>query len=594
MSQENQYHVAILGTGIAGTILGAILARHGLRTLLIEQGVHPRFAIGESTVPETTFQMRILAYRYGVPEIAHLSSFQRVRRHISPASGVKRNFSFVYHRPGEPQRPEETNQLPTVSPPFGPDMHLFRQDVDAYMLAVAASYGATVRQRTDIKEVSFDAGGVRLQSRQGEVFTADYVVDAGGIKSPLAQMFDLREDPPSMRTHSRSIYTHMHGVLPFDACVPDRAAMGLPSPLSQGTLHHLFDGGWMWVIPFDNHPGSTNRLCSVGLNLDPRRHPKTGLSPEEEFRQFIRPFPALVEQFEKAVAFREWVSSDRLQFSSKRAVGDRYCLIPHAFAFVDPLYSSGLGIAMCAVNMLAHRLIAAARDGDHSAARFAPIETRVRRNFDYFDRLVACSYTSFSDYALWNAWYRVWMLGGVYGASGILELLGRYYSTNDPAVFDACEESPYAGVQATELPEYMALFDATAREVEAFRDGERSAKDAAARIFQRIDESGMWPHIWGGRPNPDLRHPGVFTVDRLLRLMLWMQRDSPDFVRRSYFRSIRPTGILKLIGQDLAAEIEHSGGATFRLLRDYVRGSNRDWRPRTTSPGNAMRQTNGE
>jgi FADH2 O2-dependent halogenase len=95
---------------------------------------------------------------------------------------------------------------------------------------------------------------------------------------------------------------------------------------------HLFDGGWMWVIPFNNHPSSTNQLCSVGLNMDPRRHPKPDLPPEQEFRAFIRSFPAMAQQFEKAIAIREWVSSDRLQFSSTRAVGDRYCLIPHAFA----------------------------------------------------------------------------------------------------------------------------------------------------------------------------------------------------------------------------------------------------------------------
>jgi glycine/D-amino acid oxidase-like deaminating enzyme len=191
---ERRFDVAILGTGIAGTVLGAILAKNGVRVLVVEQGSHPRFAIGESTVPETGTLFRILAARYGVPEIAHLSGFNGVRRNIGTSSGVKRNFSFVFHRSGEAQRPEETSQLASLAPPIGPDVHLYRQDVDAYMLAVAASYGAVVRQRTDVTGIAFGADGVTLRSRQGTVFDADYVVDAGGVKSPIARMLGSRHE----------------------------------------------------------------------------------------------------------------------------------------------------------------------------------------------------------------------------------------------------------------------------------------------------------------------------------------------------------------------------------------------------------------
>lgn len=136
MVEPGRFSVAILGSGITGTILGAILARNGVRTLLVEQGMHPRFAIGESTVPETTFMFRVLAARYGVPEIANLSTFNRFRRNISTTCGVKRNFSFVFHRKGEPQRAHEMAQLPTLSPPMRSDVHLFRQDIDSYLLSV--------------------------------------------------------------------------------------------------------------------------------------------------------------------------------------------------------------------------------------------------------------------------------------------------------------------------------------------------------------------------------------------------------------------------------------------------------------------------
>src|SRR4030095_3254491 len=248
------YDVAILGTGIGGTLLGAILARSGMQVLLVEHGVHPRFVIGESTIPETTIMLRLMARRYRVPEIFHLSNFNSVRAHVSTACGVKRNFSFVYHHEGQQDRPEESTQFPTWTPPFGPDVHYFRQDVDAYMLSIAVSYGATALQQTAVTDVDFASDTVRLGTSDGRLLRARFVFDAGGMRALLPLKLHLREDPCSMRTHSRALYTHMVGVTPLDACGPPRSRHRLPSPLSQGTLHHIFPGGWMWVIPFDNHP----------------------------------------------------------------------------------------------------------------------------------------------------------------------------------------------------------------------------------------------------------------------------------------------------------------------------------------------------
>jgi tetracycline 7-halogenase / FADH2 O2-dependent halogenase len=574
MADENSFDVAILGTGITGTILGAILARNGVRTLLIEQGTHPRFAIGESTVPETTFQFRILAARYGVPEIAHLSTFNRVRRNISTTCGVKRNFSFVFHRPGEPQRPQETAQLPTLSPPMGPDVHLFRQDVDTYMLSVAASYGATVRQATDVTSVSFRPHGVELRTRKGKTYEAKFVVDAGGIKAPVAHELGLRHATPVQRTHSRSIYTHMQGVAPFDACMGSAKEHGLPSPLSQGTLHHLFEGGWMWVIPFHNHSSSTNKLCSVGLNLDPRKHPPTGLPPDEEFKRFVARFPALEKQFEHAFALRDWVATDRLQFSSSRVVGDRFCLMPHAFAFVDPLFSSGLGISMGAINALSWRLIQAKKDDDYSAERFAVIEERVKHNFDYFDRLVSRSYVAFQDFDVWNAWYKIWMLAGMYGAAGMLDVLGAYYRSGSVSSLDLCEEPPYNCIQASQMHLYVPVFDAASREIDALEAGRQAAPETARHIFDQVGGSNLWPKPWGG---PERRHPGIFTVPMLVPLIAWIKREAPDFLREHYFNRFQIGDVVRMAATDWGTELGYTSGLLGTLTRDFVKGYNHDW-----------------
>jgi len=290
------YDVAILGSGMAGGMLGAILARNGVKVLLIDAGVHPRFAVGESTIPYTSSLTKIIAERYQVPEIAPLASHKGIIGKVSPMCGKKQNFGFVYHQEGRPHDPEQINQM--VIPEWQrTESHLFRQDVDAYLYHLAVSYGVEPRSGTRIADIETDPDtGVVLRSDRGEEFRAKYLVDGSGFRSPVADKFGLRDEPTRARHHSRSLFTHMVGVTPFDdakAAQPHKNR----SPWHSGTLHHVFDGGWLWVIPFDNHEHSLNSLCSVGLTLDERAFPKTGLSPQEEFDEFLRRYPEIAEQF---------------------------------------------------------------------------------------------------------------------------------------------------------------------------------------------------------------------------------------------------------------------------------------------------------
>src|SRR5690606_15425637 len=145
----------------------------------------------------------------------------------------------------------------------------------------------------------------------------------------------------------------------------------LPFSLAEGTLHHVFDGGWLWVIPFNNHPKATNQAISVGLSLDPRQYPvQENLSPEEEFYGFLEQYPANLAQFKTAKPIRDWVRTGRSQYSSKQVVGNRWALLGHAAGFVDPLYSKGLYNSLTAVSMMAHLLLKAHKTGDYSQEAF--------------------------------------------------------------------------------------------------------------------------------------------------------------------------------------------------------------------------------
>lgn len=575
------YDVAILGTGIGGTLLGAILAADGQNVLLIEQGSHPRFTIGESTIPETTVLLRLMAKRYAVPEIAHFCNFHTIRAHAAPSCGVKRNFSFHHHEPGQENHPLHTNQFMTWAPPFGPDIHFFRQDTDAYMLNVAARYGAAVRQQTQIKEIRFGEDGVDLTTSTGETFRTRYVVDAGGMKAPVAQMFGLREEPSPLRTRSRTIYTHMVGVLPYDVCAAPRSEHGLPSPLAQGTLHHIFDGGWIWVIPFNNHPLSTNDLCSVGLTLDLAKHPQPDGPPEEEFWNIVRRYPSVARHFEHARPIRPWTGTGRLQYSSTSLTGDRYCLLPHAAAFVDPLFSSGLAVTMCAINSIASRLIAAHRDGDYSGERFRYVDTWTQRLYEYYDRLVSGAYVAFRDFALWNAWHRLWMMGSLYGSAGLFEILGRYERSNDPETFALFETAPYRGLQGIDFEPLRKLFDEASLEMDAVRDEIKSPAYAAARIFELIARSGLAPDPWK-LTDPDHRWAGTLTLLPTMRLVAWGRYRSPEAVRRHYFVVGRSGGLYSDLARLGMTELRRAGGAVAGVVRDALKSWNNDWRPRAT------------
>jgi tetracycline 7-halogenase / FADH2 O2-dependent halogenase len=571
------YDVAIIGGGIGGSMLAAILARQGVSTVILEGSPHPRFAIGESTITETTLLMRCLAARYDVPELGFLSSYGLIRRNVATTCGIKRNFTFVCHRPGVPVDPAEMVQLVTFGSPLGPDIHFFRQDVDSFLYQTAIKYGAR-GMNARVTDVTFGTASVQLDTAAGETITARYVVDAGGRDALIPRKLGLRDEEPRFKTRSKSIFTHMVGVLPFDAVGPSRKAHRLLSPVSEGTLHHLFDGGWMWVIPFNNHPRSSNRLCSVGINFDARSGKKFCAEPPSEklFWEFMHEYPSIGGQFRHARAVRPFVTAGPTQFSSSQMAGDRFFLLPHAAEFVDPLFSSGLSITASSINALAHRLITAVHEDDFSTERFRYVEEWARKSFDAFDDLVSAAYACFGDFRLWNAMYRLWILSGTFSGVNVIDTWLGYRATGDVQVFDRLEEPPRRGTQSVDFPEMQDLSKVVYAELDRCADGAQGVDVTCRAIYQHIAASPLNPAPWKLAEESAKVPTGPFTVPHILRLLAWLQLRAPVSYRGVYMKQAAPVLSTEL-AHLLAEDFRSYGGSFWETLRDLSKTWNREW-----------------
>ena len=406
-THTKQFDVIILGSGVGGSTLATILAKHHLSVLMIDKKSHPRYAIGESLTTHTELLLKLLSRNYSIPEFEHLSSFYNVKENISTsACGHKRIFGFLYHNEGE-----EQSSHARVLIGSGDSSHLFRQEVDHYLVKAAINYGAKLLEGSEVTDLEIKQNSVRVIVTGGESFTSDYLVDASGYNSMLARKFNLREHPTRFKTHSRSLFTHMVNVKDTDEAIQkSHEEKGRKIPWKRGTTHHVFKEGWMWVIPFNNYEESTNPVCSVGINFNSRHSPKSDISPEQEFQNFIMRFPSIASQFKSAKTVQNWTSTDRIQYSSKSCIGERFYILPHSSGFVDPIFSSGLTQTFLTINPLAALILQAVSEKDFSSQRFLPLANLQQKIFNHNDAIAHCTYVSFRDFNLMDAWLRVWIM----------------------------------------------------------------------------------------------------------------------------------------------------------------------------------------
>lgn len=402
---KQSYDIVILGSGIASTTLALALGQIGCRTLVIEKDQHPRFAIGESTIPSSTVAWSHLARTYNIPEYHHISHYLGMQE--KGITGYpKAGFWFGLHKAGQPLQQRHELMLETLKLPVGPDVHMYREEVDHYLVKRLPFYGVDYSDHTAMRDYEYDStrqlAHLTLdQNGTSHKVTARFVVDATGHAAVMVRKFDLLKEPHKLHTHTRGIFGHFRDVKFLENLYPYNDAFRLSRDGT--TQHHCFEGGWMWIIRFDNG------ISSVGLMLDPRIHPvDESLSPEEELHQFVAQFPDVYPQLKDMKPVRPVARSGRIQFQAKTILGDGFILTPHAAGFIDPIFSNGLGMTAAFTARLIPYIQQAMRENDFSTKRFRPIEKTFFREFKHIDLMASAAIESFRDYDVMKQFLRYW------------------------------------------------------------------------------------------------------------------------------------------------------------------------------------------
>jgi FADH2 O2-dependent halogenase len=405
----NDYDVIVLGGAFSGSSTALVLSRVGFKVLVADNGTHPRFSIGESMVPTTSLGFRYLARAYNIPEFRRIFHYTGLTS-IGCAGFPKQHFFYGLHKPGEALKPADQLMFETLELPSGPDVHMLRSEVDTYLASQLPAYGIDYLDNTTLEEFKPDDRGVWVRLSNGESsrdVRAKLVVDASGAKSYLAQHYKLRDEVPRLRTNTRGIFSHFENVRRLEE-IFERPNPAFRYSRDAGTVHHCFKGGWIWVIPF------TNGVTSVGVVLDRDAFPLDGnFPPEEEFYSIVNRFPTVKAQLGDMKCLRPFISSRRIQFSSRSILGDGFILEPTSATFIDPLFSSGFALQQAFITRfvpIARRVLNAPNYSPFtSMSEFRSLEECFLSEIELIDRLVSGTIESFRDFDVFKQYWRVWV-----------------------------------------------------------------------------------------------------------------------------------------------------------------------------------------
>lgn len=417
---NNEFDVIVIGGGPAGSTVASILAREGRKVVLFEKEIFPRHHIGESLMTDTywTFQ------RMGLLEKLKASPFVR-----------KYSVQFA-NAEGKESRPfyffEAVQHESAVT------WQVTRSEFDKLLIEHAEEQGATTYQGAAVKEVLFDGdravgAEVELNGSGVQTFRAPVVVDATGQSAMLSNKFRWRVRDPQLK--KAVLYSYFKGAQ-REPDMNGGATLVLRTPPGSG--------GWFWFIPLEND------ITSVGVVADPDYLLKNrGQDLAKIFNEEIEKCEAVRTRVQTGTRSDKIYSILDYSYRSKRNAGDGFIIIGDAYGFLDPIYSSGVLLALKMAELAADAIHDAFANNDFSGERLGKYQEKLDRGIESMRKLVYAFYNedfSFADFLRKYPEHRVnvisLLIGDVFrdGVDQVYEPMAEFADI-PPPLYEQVEET---------------------------------------------------------------------------------------------------------------------------------------------------------
>ncbi|MEP7015453.1 MAG: NAD(P)/FAD-dependent oxidoreductase [Verrucomicrobiota bacterium] len=360
MDKIDMYDVAIIGGGPAGSTAATLLAKAGRRVIVLEREKFPRFHIGESLLPFSTKAFD----RLGVREKLDRTFLPKFGGEIVAACGTK-GIKF-YFKDG-------------LDTPRDRAYQVTRSEFDKLLLDHSRENGAEVREETEVTKIDFLDDRVRMAvtpatagSASPALIEARYLLDCSGRQTTLGSLFRLKKTYDHLQKFS--VFAHYENV--------DRAE-GI-----DGTLIRMVRGldRWFWMIPL------TPTRMSIGVVMDTATFRAMKLAPEPALEKCLSEQPKVLERMARAERVSQVYSAGDYSYRNARLCGDRWLLAGDAAGFIDPVFSSGVFLAIMSAEKAADILDEVLRDPSRKRRLFKKYSRTVNRIMDMYLTFVTSWY----------------------------------------------------------------------------------------------------------------------------------------------------------------------------------------------------------
>lgn len=361
IQETNTSHadVIVIGGGPSGSTVSTLIAQHGFNVKLFEREHFPRFHIGESLIPETFWVLERLKM---LPKMRASNFIKKYSVQFVNQNGkLSEPFYFDDHKP------QESSQT----------WQVLRSEFDEMMLNNAREQGVKVEEGVRVHEVLFEgerAVGIRLQDEQGNERReyAKVVIDASGQSALIMNRLGLKVPDPYL--NKGAVWSYFEGAY-RDPGKDEGCTVVLQTKGKEG---------WFWYIPLHNNIVSVGIVSTFKRMFDGRSH-------EQIFLDELENCPAVKERIAIGKRVAEYRATKDYSYRAREVAGDGWVLVGDAFGFLDPLYSSGVLLALKSGQLAADAVVEGLQKGDTSRAQLGKWGPNFRVGMDRMRRLV-CEY----------------------------------------------------------------------------------------------------------------------------------------------------------------------------------------------------------